>query len=456
MECDEVNSYPDLQGRWLLISHVLRAKVTHLYRTLSLEDGFLVGNHHDRLMLQAMQNMIGHNVDDKIMEQLRLPISEGGFGIPYLRECITAARLASTITYCRYLESDDICRCLVRATPADILASVMRELRHEDIQCASDSILYQQSEEVLKLPNEGSGLQKLIYGQLVHSQVEKFTSSDTSISQAESKRRASVSHKESGAFLFAFPHGETYMQPRVFQTACQYRLGLPVTALGDTAGMRCICRGNKVIDPYGYHFNSCKVGEEIHTRHNEIVRTLHTLILQAGIKAKKEPRGCFAASTDQAIRPDIRMYQPGSLAGIRNNMQDIVVDVRITDPLCSSNINGDSIRRSEQDKYRMYQQHSYVANLHLVPVVMECFGKFSELTSSLLKALVKRVYQRNPDHMPECRLIHYWTKRFSCVLQRCQAELVLSRYDRVQMRHSGNEYCVDECMVSSVVSDVAV
>ncbi len=97
-----------------------------------------------------------------------------------------------------------------------------------------------------------------------------------------------------------------------------------------------------------------------------------------------------------------------------------------------------------------------VSNLFLVPVVMECFGKFSELIISLVKALVKKVYEKNPYKMPECSLLHYWYKRLSCVLQRSQAELVPNRFDRVLLRHSGSEYSYDECIISSAISDIAV
>ncbi len=191
--------------------------------------------------------------------------------------------------------------------------------------------------------------------------IDAFASDETYaalISLIESTRRQSVSAKESGAYPFVFPQGSTYIQPVVFQTACQYRLGLPITAMGDTSGVKCNCKGHKSIDKHGYHFDSCKIGEEIHSRHNEIVRNVQALCIQAGIKTIREPRGCFAVSTDQQLRPDLRLSRPGALVGIRNCQQDIVVDIRITDPLCSSNISTDSIKRSEQDKYRTYQQHS--------------------------------------------------------------------------------------------------
>ncbi len=409
-EFQEVASFPDLQGRWLLISHVLRAKVTHLYRSLSLQDSLFIGEVHDGLMLQVVSSIIGMRLDDGAIEQLRLPISEGGFGVPYLMECVVAARVAAQITFCRYLQEDSTCCRLLGTSPAEFLQSGLDTVnRLSGLNKSADCVLLKEANEVLTSPVQGSGLQKVIYGQLVEANIAQFAGAD--LEAIEIKRRQSVSQKESGAFLFAFPNGSTYMQPTVFKTACQYRLGLPITALGDTNGLQCICSRKKSIDSHGYHFSACRVGEELHSRHDAIVCTLQTLMVQAGIKTKREPRGCFSHSTDKQLRPDIRLFNPGALSGIRNNQMDIVVDVRITDPLCSSNISSDSITRAEQQKCRTYQQHSYISNLYLMPIVMESFGRFSEQTTALVKALVKRVFMRNPDQLPECRLLHYWYKR---------------------------------------------
>ncbi len=79
-EFQEVSTYPDLQGRWLLISHVLSAKVTHLYRSLALKDSLWIGYEHDALMMRAMNSLIGCQLDCNAVKQL----IEGRFRGPLL------------------------------------------------------------------------------------------------------------------------------------------------------------------------------------------------------------------------------------------------------------------------------------------------------------------------------------------------------------------------------------
>ena len=67
-----------------------------------------------------------------------------------------------------------------------------------------------------------------------------------------------------------------------------------------------------------------------------------------------------------------------------------------------------------------------------------------------------RAYERDPDYMVLSRLVHYWIKRLSCVLQRTQAEVMLNRYNRITYECNGSDCMQDECVVTTVMNDVVV
>ena len=133
-----------------------------------------------------------------------------------------------------------------------------------------------------------------------------------------------------------------------------------------------------------------------------------------------------------------------------------MLDVRVCDPVCRNNLHVDAIDKAEKEKQRKYGPHCTASNMCFVPVVMESFGRWSEQTTALVKALVRRVFDRDPDFMAESGLMHYWVKRLSCVLQRTQAETILNRYNRVSFESNGSDCVMDECVVTSVMSDVVV
>src|SRR6202008_928354 len=290
------------------------------------------------------------------------------------------------------------CEHSVPFTPETMLDQELTSLRQQYAFLSSEEgILSKPVGDILKEnegPHKSKGLQKKIYGPCIASNVKGFRSAE-GVSTVEGSRRMSVGEKESGAFLFAFPYKSTYMQPKLFQIACQYRLGLDLPIIcGDS--LRCNCKHRCVIDAKGYHFNSCKIGDEINTRHNQLVYTIQKLVHKAGIKVKVEPKACFFASTDTLIRPDLRISNPGPLVGVNNNNSDVIVDVRVCDPLCSSHVNSDAIAKAETEKERKYQAHADVANVCFIPAVFESFGKMNKRTKTLVKALVKRIYEQDP------------------------------------------------------------
>ena len=101
--------------------------------------------------------------------------------------------------------------------------------------------------------------------------------------------------------------------------------------------------------------------------------------------------------TDKNIRPDLRLYNPGPLAGVNNNNCDVIIDVRVSDPVCNSHLRGDAIAKAEKEKENKYQSHADVANLCFIPMIFESFGRISKKAKTLVKALVKRIYEQDPE-----------------------------------------------------------
>ena len=297
-----------------------------------------------------------------------------------------------------------------------------------------------------------AGLQADIYNDLIASHVENYTK-DSTVSLEEVARRRSVCTPESGAFLFSFPYGDCRLPPKNFVAAVQYRLGMNLSLIS-ADNVVCSCKKKGIVDRRGYHLSICGVGDEIYNRHNSMAKCLKILVARAGIKCNYNPRGVFYKSTDKNIQPDLHLQQPGVLCG--NGSADISIDVRITDPVATSHVGSDSIMLSELEKIRKYKVHADAAGYVFMPIVVETFGRWSEQLQQLVKGLVKRIFEMDPDAMCESRLMHYWRKRISTVLQRYQSELFLARYHRLAIGLNGKECSLDECVVDTVMNDVAL
>jgi hypothetical protein len=288
--------------------------------------------------------------------------------------------------------------------------------------------------------------------------LEEFLEGDH-LSEEEKARRGALQGFESGAFLLATPYGDCQFVNSHFQTACILRLGLDQPFLEDNKTM-CVC-GKPITTE---HLLRCKKGGEVIDRHDAITRTLRQLVARAGIKVTYNPTGCFCSPSQDDegnvvhygnLRPDLKLFYGGSAIGKSIDSRHVVVDVRVTDSTCPSQL-GCGITKSEQSKISKYQSACDANQLIFKPIVMETLGKWSDTTTDFVKDLVKRAFEKDPGGPPECVLLTYWRKRLSSVLQRYNAVVLLGRYARANSLSNGRDCLFDESTDPMVVGAVNV
>ena len=196
-------------------------------------------------------------------------------------------------------------------------------------------------------------------------------------------------------------------------------------------------------------------------RHDAVTQALRKLATRAAIKCTYTPKGCFSSpsinnetgevKTYYGLTPDLRLFLAGHVVTGKDDNRHVVVDVRITDSTCPSQI-GIGIEKSEDDKVRKYGDASDANGLIFVPLVMEVLGKWSEQTTAFVKGLVKTILMNEPEGMPECVILTYWRKRISSVLQRYNAAMLMGRYSRSTTRSNSKDSMCDESNDFAIVS----
>lgn len=252
-----------------------------------------------------------------------------------------------------------------------------------------------------------------------------------------------------------------------FSTACIFRLGCKFPFISST--LRCTCSGTKkhnnmagnspLIGEYGDHIHVCNVGNERHTKHDSLVRTLGHLANYAGIKTRIEPTTCFSKS-GSFKRPDLRLEQPSYNNQCRH---DFVLDISVTHPATDAIITnsgtdkhmGRAAHVRELKKIRDYSKLAEQNDLHFMPIIFETYGRWGKYLTQYFEANVEAGWRKNAHGIPLSTVKEYWKKRISVNLQVMNARMFLYRVQRIISRGDTNKK-TDESHFSDTIRECVV
>jgi hypothetical protein len=115
-------------------------------------------------------------------------------------------------------------------------------------------------------------------------------------------------------------------------------------------------------------------------------------------------------------------------------MMDLILDVRVTNPQGVSNVQrfhssevmGASAQAAFDQKTVTYGELAEQNNLLFAPVIMESFGLWHTKMHDIVKKYSRLIADLH--NRPYSVVVDYWIKRFSVVLHKYQAKMILERH----------------------------
>ena len=242
-------------------------KLTYFLRTAPCFTEIEVLRLYDKLLKEALQEILNINLKDRAWNQSTLPVSKGGLGVKLASELAGPAYLSSVVA------SENLTNSLLPES-----------LRNGKIQ------FYEQGNEDWKttlstdtLPTNPS-FQSEWEGPVLNKRF--LTLFNEAPSNEEKVRLLAVSSENSSDYLHALPIASLGLKldDQSLRISCTLRLGSLICHQ-----QKCIC-GNKV-DSFGRHGLYCKFQVGRHPRHSQLNDIVQRALNLAGYPSRLEPTG---------------------------------------------------------------------------------------------------------------------------------------------------------------------
>jgi hypothetical protein len=126
-------------------------------------------------------------------------------------------------------------------------------------------------------------------------------------------------------------------------------------------------------------------------------------------------------------------------------MRDLILDVRVTNPQGATNIErngssefkGASAQAAFSQKNVIYGQLAEQNGLLFSPIIFESLGLWHPKVSEIVKKYSHLIADLR--NLPYSVVVDYWIKRFSVILHKYQARMILERYSIHSLAEVGQE-----------------
>jgi hypothetical protein len=459
-ELARLDTVKHLQSLWCFIHYIVKAKITHLLRTIppSLTQSFvsnfmviqmdltrrvfnievtsstaksgmsegITNNNSELFLLEAFN-------DHKCREQLKLPIAAGGMGLRHLQDITQAAFLSSVVICFQFLTSFSNIRfssssTFLEATSAYNYWSDHGTFKDEDIIKPSYSFESWIREEkhitIFKAPK----LQKKLTGAMVIARIRQFSTIIQSSTHSK-VRLGAINQSLAGCFLTAWPKPEWKLSNEEFYTILRFRHGLPVIPIHPI--LQCNCYRHTLIDYYGDHLLCCICGPQIIHRHNQLVHVFRSLGRDAGIRSSSNFKYILTPNSDNSKHQvDFIFFQPNITQ--EDHGRDYLFDISVVHPtapsyLQSNKVNpSSSLHHSTSNKIEKHRANAEAQGKQFTPLVFYTYGMANEDVKQLLHFLSERHSERLGCHFSVS--FFQMATSINITLLRGTARVLLDRY----------------------------
>lgn len=411
----------DSQAAFGLLLRCLHPRASYLMRTFpptSLFRQQLQG--FDSTMEITFASLLGPGTSlssDWISQQMRLPISRGGFGLTSTAELAPLAFLGAWAQSCPLLAD----RFLVELRPF-LLSSLMaieegtlafqiqlREARSSlpaSVRAALPSFHEFLSIDVARLQADLS--------ERMHTL--SLTSILTEAPVTVRARILSCGGKGAGGWLQANPAISSFqMSSSEFATAIRLRLGLPHPLLAGTFPT-CTCTDTTS----DTHVLRCPMGGETFVVHDAIRDVVAQLLSGSMVQVRREVPLDFPGPPPRRLRVDLTMFRDG-----RRTLADVVVADPLRQDLVSqaSSRIGVAASRAAATKEEKYAGRP--ASDAFLPLAVEVFGRLHPQFDGLLRQAARDILSRTGASLSV--LTTHFRQRILVTLQRAQARAIHRR-----------------------------
>jgi hypothetical protein len=239
----------------------------------------------------------------------------------------------------------------------------------------------------------------------------------------EVARILATSDKAASSFLNAVPNEAfgTKMVSAEFQTALQYRLGIPF--LLEQRKQRCSgCQ--KELDIWGDHGLECKFGGGLIRRHDDLRDITFAACSQSHFNPKKEVNHLLPESS----------ARPGDIfIPVWNRGRPAALDITVSSTMQTNLLKHASMKagyvaeQAELRKDTKSFEKAKEAGIEFIPLALESFGIWTPLALGTLRTICSRmkhfaVLDRAYPHF------QFLVQKLSICLQRHNANLILEKY----------------------------
>ena len=394
----------------LLRSCLNFGKINYLLRTVPPKFMEEPSIEFDELSRSTLEQILTRPISNMAWDQASLPTKMSGLGITKANDIFKAAYLSSRMSSMNrtlaILGQSELNTLPDLASLEYILSSMTLPSNINIHDCSSQSYLsgFIQSQNVLNLK-------------------QAFNDSEDTRSLA---RLMATSDKFAGNYLNVIPNDAfgTKMLPNEFRMALLYRLGIPLLDNPTTTHNkpRCInCA--KPLDPWGDHALSCTFGGGLITRHDALRDIVFSTCSQAHYHPKKEIKHLLKDSNKRPGDVFIPIWSRGRPAAL-----DITVtsSMQPSTLLNASKKSGYVAERAENSKFSRIGNEANDHDLVFIPLAVESFGIWSELSLDTFQQIISRLKQfHSTKSYPH---LYYFMQKLSICLQRHNANIMLEKY----------------------------
>ena len=326
-----LQNYPDLQGRYLMFRYCFSAKPVYLLRTIrpDLTQDFAVGFEAlQKLIILSLLKCSSHLLTDLKYDWMCLGLSFGGLGIHKVQEVRHAAYCASVLVW---LQSDSFYKEFTKVDrrkyfPNDHfwdLKSMAKLCANVDMEpnrwtsffdCLQLFKFHEDPLVAIDLINKT----KLRYRETLQSHLckrledERVSRMEKEMDVTDLKWWVSQRNNMSGQPLQAFPSMECYViRSSEFCTWLKYRYRIKM----GHSNLKCTCKVATQVDDYGVHFSTgCNI-DGMRTRiHDDLNRVVAQILRYSGYDVVLEETQLFCSLiNDRNYRPDWTIKNPETL-----------------------------------------------------------------------------------------------------------------------------------------------
>ena len=413
---DVVRKLPDLQDShvefMLLRSCLGLPKFNFCLRTCKPEDAAPSYESFDGLLRDALNALLGSQVDDTQWLQASLPVSMGGLGLrnasPHAAGAYSTslAHAASTI--------DSYFPAITRLHPGEALRLLNAEVS------SSSAFTF---DDLKDKP-------QIHVTHAIDLRIQEKTRA-LAVSQRDKARLGCVTMDHAGDWLNALPSFafNLHMPGAEFRAAVKYRLGIP---LFQDAGNCPACSAPS--DVYGDHAIACGYQGERNSRHNILRDEIYNTAKAAGLRPTKEERGLIDEDESRPADVKIPMWIRG---------KDVAFDVTVSSPLSASYVERSSreppytLNASLDNKHRKHGDHCRRRNVIFCPLPVQTLGSWHPDAVVELKRIGDALTKHSPAD--DKTVVRHFFQRMAVLLQRGNAHLILSRQPSFPaLHHIGN------------------